>query len=96
MDDATEEERRSRNFTDEHLSPYLSRNIDLPNADLSRLWVYELLEEPIRETTSVTSSSELRFLLSTRLKWARLSSQELLEAREETHAMLRLLDEQIQ
>ena len=95
VDDATEEERRSRTFTDEHLSPFLSRTVDLPNADLSRLWIFELLDAPITEVTAVESSSELRFLLSTRLKWARLASAELSEAREETHAMLRLLEEQI-
>lgn len=93
VDDATEDEERSRRFTDEQLSPYLARNVDLPNADLSRLWVFKRLEAPIETSTRVTSSSELRFLLSTRLKWARLSSQELNAAKEETHALLRLLDE---
>jgi hypothetical protein len=95
VDDATEDEGRSRTFTDEHLSPFLSRTVDLPNADLSRLWVFEMLEAPITDATEVRSSSELRFLLSTRLKWARLSSAELSEARDETHNMLRIVDEQI-
>jgi len=93
VDDATEDERRSRTFTDEQLSPFLSRTVDLPNADLSRLWVFEILEMPIAEMTVVQSSSELRFLLSTRLKWARLSSAELSQARGETHAMLQLVEE---
>lgn len=95
VDDATEDERRSRTFTDEHLSPYLARTVDLPNADLSRLWVFEILEEPITEATVVRSSSELRFLLSTRLKWARLSAAELTEARDETRGLIRILDEEI-
>ena len=93
VDDATEDEQRSRTFTDEQLSPYLARNVDLPNADLSRLWVFKLLEAPIETSTRVTSTSELRFLLSTRLKWARLNSQELRQAKDETHALLQILDE---
>jgi hypothetical protein len=95
LDDATEDERRSRNFTDEHLSPYLAQTVDLPNADLSRLWVFETLETPITEATEVRSSSELRFLLSTRLKWARLSAAELTEARDETRSLMRIIDEEI-
>ena len=95
VDDATEDERRSRTFTDEQLSPFLSRTVDLPNADLSRLWVFEILEAPIAEMTAVQSSSELRFLLSTRLKWARLSTAELSEARDETLTLLQLLDQEL-
>ncbi|MGI9626563.1 MAG: hypothetical protein ACR2QM_06995, partial [Longimicrobiales bacterium] len=95
VDDATEGERRSRAFTDTQLSLYLSRTVDLPDADLSRLWVFEILEQPLTSVTRVNSSSELRFLLSTRLKWARLSSIELSEVREETHEVLRLVDEQV-
>ena len=93
VDDATEDEQRSRTFTDEQLSPYLSRNIDLPDADLYRLWVFKLLEAPIETSTRVNSSSELRFLLSTRLKWARLNSQELGEARAQAYTLLEIVDE---
>lgn len=93
VDDATQDEQRSRTFTDEQVSPFLARNIDLPNADLSRLWVFKLLDSPIQTSKSVNSSSELRFLISTRLKWARLNSQELREARDQAYALIEIVEE---
>jgi len=78
--DAAGEERRSRDFTDQRLSGFLSQRVVLPDAELSIAWLYGTLSAPIEGVTQVETSAELRFLVSTRLKYARLAALELREA----------------
>lgn len=78
--DAAGEERRSRDFTDQRLSGFLSPRVALPDAELSIPWLFGTLAAPIEGTTPVETSPELRFLVSTRVKFARLSVLELREA----------------
>jgi hypothetical protein len=80
--DAAGEERRSRDFTDQRLSGFLSPRVALPDAELSIGWLFGTLSAPIEGVTEVETSTELRFLMSTRLKFARLCVLELQESLE--------------
>ncbi|MDH5761139.1 MAG: hypothetical protein OEZ65_16370 [Gemmatimonadota bacterium] len=78
--DAAGEERRSREFTDERLSGFLSPRVPLPDAELSIGWLFGTSASPIEGITAIDTSPELRFLVSTRLKYAQLAALELHEA----------------
>jgi hypothetical protein len=93
--DAAGEEIRTRAFADERLSPYLSRGIDLPDPELAIPWIFERLESPIVGETTLESTSELRFLIGTRIKLANLCEMELTEVLAATRALLDVVEAEL-